>query len=153
MSETKTKIEKIKELLFATEEVVVEEVVVEDFTEAKTVDGVILNITAVEKDGVVEIVSEDGKEIAAAGGGILNSAKKLQETSEHDLYQQSAKRLEEVMQLGTGAVEIKSGYGLTLDADGNCVEKCGKGYSFGSLECDDGNTKNLDGCSDICEIE
>ena len=56
-------------------------------------------------------------EIAERGGGILNSAKKLQETSEEDLYRQSAKRLEEVMQLGTGAIEIKSGYGLTLDAE------------------------------------
>jgi hypothetical protein len=72
MSEQKTKVEKIKEILFSsTEEVVVEEVVVDDFTEAKTVDGVILNITAVEKDGVVEIVSEDGKEIAAAGEYVM----------------------------------------------------------------------------------
>ena len=57
------------------------------------------------------------EEIAAKGGGILNSAKKLQETSEDELYKQSAKRLEEIMQLGTGAVEIKSGYGLTTDAE------------------------------------
>ncbi|CAM1347009.1 imidazolonepropionase [Tenacibaculum insulae] len=57
------------------------------------------------------------EEIANNGGGILNSAKKLQETSEEDLYHQSAVRLEEVMQLGTGAVEIKSGYGLTVDAE------------------------------------
>ena len=57
------------------------------------------------------------KEIADNGGGILNSAKKLQETSEIDLYNQSKVRLEEVMQLGTGAVEIKSGYGLTKDAE------------------------------------
>lgn len=57
------------------------------------------------------------QEIANKGGGILNSAKKLQETSEEDLYEQSKKRLEEVMRLGTGAVEIKSGYGLTLDAE------------------------------------
>ncbi|CAM1348601.1 imidazolonepropionase [Tenacibaculum crassostreae] len=57
------------------------------------------------------------EEIANRGGGILNSAKKLQETSEEELYQQSAKRLEEVMQLGTGAVEIKSGYGLTVNAE------------------------------------
>jgi len=56
-------------------------------------------------------------EIAENGGGILNSAKKLQETSEEDLYRQSAKRLEQVMQLGTGAIEIKSGYGLTTDAE------------------------------------
>ncbi|MBA6155321.1 imidazolonepropionase [Tenacibaculum sp. S7007] len=57
------------------------------------------------------------EEIANNGGGILNSAKKLQETSEEELYKQSAVRLEEVMKLGTGAVEIKSGYGLTVDAE------------------------------------
>jgi len=56
-------------------------------------------------------------EIAEKGGGILNSAKKLQDTSEGYLYAQSAKRLEEVMRLGTGAVEIKSGYGLTTEAE------------------------------------
>ncbi|MFD1615549.1 imidazolonepropionase [Gelatiniphilus marinus] len=57
------------------------------------------------------------EDIANNGGGILNSAKKLQETSEDDLYNQSKTRLEEVIQLGTGAVEIKSGYGLTADAE------------------------------------
>ncbi len=57
------------------------------------------------------------EEIANRGGGILNSAKKLQECSEEDLYNQSAKRLEEVIQQGTGAVEIKSGYGLTVEAE------------------------------------
>jgi imidazolonepropionase len=57
------------------------------------------------------------EEIANNGGGILNSAKKLQETSEEDLYQQSAKRLTQVIRLGTGAVEIKSGYGLTVEAE------------------------------------
>lgn len=57
------------------------------------------------------------EEIANNGGGILNSAKKLQATSEEDLYEQSRKRLEEVMALGTGAIEIKSGYGLTVDAE------------------------------------
>ncbi len=56
-------------------------------------------------------------EIAANGGGILNSAKKLQATSEEDLLVQSATRLQEVMQLGTGAIEIKSGYGLTTEAE------------------------------------
>lgn len=56
-------------------------------------------------------------EIAKNGGGILNSAKKLQQTSEEDLYNQSKIRLEEIIQLGTGAVEIKSGYGLTKDAE------------------------------------
>ncbi|MFD0762000.1 imidazolonepropionase [Lutibacter aestuarii] len=57
------------------------------------------------------------EEIANNGGGILNSAKKLQNTSEEELYKQSAKRVEEVMKLGTGAVEIKSGYGLTKEAE------------------------------------
>ncbi len=57
------------------------------------------------------------EEIANRGGGILNSAKTLQETPEDEVYKQSAKRLEEVMKLGTGAVEIKSGYGLTEEAE------------------------------------
>ena len=55
------------------------------------------------------------EQIAAAGGGILNSAKKLGETSEEDLYQSAWKRLDEIMHLGTGAVEIKSGYGLSVE--------------------------------------
>jgi imidazolonepropionase len=54
-------------------------------------------------------------EIAARGGGILNSAKRLQETSEELLFQQSFKRLQEVIASGTGAIEIKSGYGLTVE--------------------------------------
>nr|WP_315221940.1 imidazolonepropionase [uncultured Flavobacterium sp.] len=57
------------------------------------------------------------EEIANRGGGILNSAKKLNETSEEELYEQSKLRLEEVMHLGTGAVEIKSGYGLTVEGE------------------------------------
>jgi len=57
------------------------------------------------------------EEIANKGGGILNSAKQLQATSEEELYQQSEARLKEVMLLGTGAVEIKSGYGLTKEAE------------------------------------
>ncbi len=56
-------------------------------------------------------------EIAKNGGGILNSAKRLQQTSEEDLYNQSKIRLEEIIQLGTGAIEIKSGYGLTKNAE------------------------------------
>ena len=57
------------------------------------------------------------EEIANRGGGILNSAKKLNETSENEIYEQSKLRLEEVMQQGTGAVEIKSGYGLTVEGE------------------------------------
>ena len=53
-------------------------------------------------------------EIAARGGGILNSAKKLNETSEDELFNLAWQRLEEVSRLGTGAVEIKSGYGLSV---------------------------------------
>ncbi len=56
-------------------------------------------------------------EIANRGGGILNSAKLLQETSEEELYEQSLQRLNEVIAMGTGAVEIKTGYGLTVDAE------------------------------------
>ncbi|MFQ3240066.1 MAG: imidazolonepropionase [Olleya marilimosa] len=57
------------------------------------------------------------EDIANRGGGILNSAKTLQNTSEDDLYNQSVIRLKAVMKLGTGAIEIKSGYGLTPDAE------------------------------------
>lgn len=53
-------------------------------------------------------------EIAKRGGGILNSAKKLHETSEDELFIESMNRINEIISLGTGAVEIKSGYGLTL---------------------------------------
>ena len=52
------------------------------------------------------------EEIARKGGGILNSAKLLSETDEKSLFNQSAKRLEKLIKLGTGAIEIKSGYGL-----------------------------------------
>lgn len=56
-------------------------------------------------------------EIANRGGGILNSAKQLQETSEDELYEQATKRLNEMIAMGTGAVEIKTGYGLTVEAE------------------------------------
>lgn len=57
------------------------------------------------------------EEIANRGGGILNSAKKLQNTSEEELYEQAFSRLKSLIKLGTGAIEIKSGYGLTVDAE------------------------------------
>lgn len=56
-------------------------------------------------------------DIAAKGGGILNSARKLQACSEEALFQLALPRLQEWMQLGTGAIEIKSGYGLTVEAE------------------------------------
>ena len=55
------------------------------------------------------------EEIAARGGGILNSADLLHETSEDELYEQAMERVREIMAMGTGAVEIKSGYGLTVE--------------------------------------
>ncbi|MEP6713880.1 MAG: imidazolonepropionase, partial [Ferruginibacter sp.] len=56
-------------------------------------------------------------EIAAKGGGILNSAKKLNETSEDILFVAAMKRLNELAALGTGAIEIKSGYGLSVEGE------------------------------------
>ncbi|MDP4265071.1 MAG: imidazolonepropionase [Bacteroidota bacterium] len=56
-------------------------------------------------------------EIAARGGGILNSAKKLNAASESELFNMAWKRLEEVSRLGTGAIEIKSGYGLSVEGE------------------------------------
>ena len=55
------------------------------------------------------------EEIARRGGGILNSAKKLHETPEEELFNQSVSRIYEIIGMGTGAVEIKSGYGLNLN--------------------------------------
>ncbi len=57
------------------------------------------------------------QEIAKKGGGILNSAKKLGQTSEEELYHQAMARIDEIIQLGTGLLEIKSGYGLTLESE------------------------------------
>jgi imidazolonepropionase len=56
-------------------------------------------------------------DIAAKGGGILNSAKKLNEITADELFSQSWKRLEAVSKMGTGAIEIKSGYGLSLEGE------------------------------------
>lgn len=56
-------------------------------------------------------------EIAANGGGILNSAKRINQISEDDLFEESWKRLEEVSRFGTGAIEIKSGYGLSVEGE------------------------------------
>jgi imidazolonepropionase len=57
------------------------------------------------------------EEIARRGGGILNSAMRLRETSEDDLFNQSMVRINEIISQGTGAVEIKSGYGLSTDSE------------------------------------
>ncbi|PKP54242.1 MAG: imidazolonepropionase [Bacteroidetes bacterium HGW-Bacteroidetes-1] len=57
------------------------------------------------------------EEIAKRGGGILNSASKMQTVSETELYEAAWQRLEEIADFGTGAVEIKSGYGLTTESE------------------------------------
>ena len=57
------------------------------------------------------------EQIAANGGGILNSAKHLTSISSAQLFEDACQRLEELIRLGTGAIEIKSGYGLSLDAE------------------------------------
>ncbi|MBI2279637.1 MAG: imidazolonepropionase [Bacteroidetes bacterium] len=70
-----------------------------------------------EEEFVDRIKGLTYQEIAAKGGGILNSAKKLQNTSEEELYQNALIRIKEIQLMGTGAVEIKSGYGLSIEAE------------------------------------
>lgn len=70
-----------------------------------------------EREFVDKINGISYEEIARKGGGILNSAKKLQETPEEELIEQSLIRINEIIAMGTGAVEIKSGYGLTFESE------------------------------------
>ncbi len=70
-----------------------------------------------EEEFVDKIKGMSYAEIAAKGGGILNSAKKLNETSEDELFNLAWKRLQEVSKWGTGAIEIKSGYGLSVEGE------------------------------------
>ncbi|MCX8491753.1 MAG: imidazolonepropionase [Cyclobacteriaceae bacterium] len=67
-----------------------------------------------EEEFALKIKGASYQQIAAAGGGILNSAKKMQSISEQELFDRSLPRAIEIIQSGTGAVEIKSGYGLTV---------------------------------------
>lgn len=68
-----------------------------------------------EGEFVDKIKGMSYEEIAKKGGGILNSAKRLQQTSEEELYANALERAYEIIGFGTGAVEIKSGYGLTVE--------------------------------------
>ncbi|MCF6360823.1 MAG: imidazolonepropionase [Cyclobacteriaceae bacterium] len=68
-----------------------------------------------EEEFVDKIKGMSYADIAKKGGGILNSAKKLQQTSEENLYQFALKRVDEIIGFGTACVEIKSGYGLTVE--------------------------------------
>ena len=70
-----------------------------------------------EEEFVDRIKGLSYHEIAEKGGGILNSAKKLQHKIEDQLYNDAVLRIEEIIKSGTGALEIKSGYGLTLDSE------------------------------------
>jgi imidazolonepropionase len=70
-----------------------------------------------EEEFIDKIKGLSYAEIAARGGGILNSARKLEAATEEELFQQAWKRLQELMRLGTGAIEIKSGYGLSVQAE------------------------------------
>lgn len=76
-------------------------------------------VFAAPRDGefVDRIKGVSYEEIARRGGGILNSARKLNEMDENLLYEQSLERLMNVMAQGTGAIEIKSGYGLCLEGE------------------------------------
>jgi imidazolonepropionase len=70
-----------------------------------------------EEEFVDKIHGKTYAEIAARGGGILNSAQKIAAASERELLQSARHRLQELVQLGTGAIEIKSGYGLTVEGE------------------------------------
>jgi imidazolonepropionase len=70
-----------------------------------------------EEEFVMKIKGKTYEEIAEAGGGILNSARKLSVISEDELYEKSATRLSNLIKMGTGAIEIKSGYGLSTEAE------------------------------------
>ncbi|MBK6826461.1 MAG: imidazolonepropionase [Chitinophagaceae bacterium] len=70
-----------------------------------------------EEEFVDKIKGLSYAEIAARGGGILNSAKKLNDTSESELIRLAWNRIQELIRMGTGAVEIKSGYGLSVEGE------------------------------------
>ena len=70
-----------------------------------------------EEEFALKIAGKTYEEIAAAGGGILNSANKLQKATEDELFESASIRLNDMIKKGTGALEIKSGYGLTVESE------------------------------------
>ena len=70
-----------------------------------------------EAEFEMKIQGKTYEEIAAAGGGILNSAAKLAQKTEEELYKSASERLQKLIQMGTGAIEIKSGYGLSIETE------------------------------------
>jgi imidazolonepropionase len=70
-----------------------------------------------EEEFAMRIKGSSYEDIAAKGGGILNSARRMQDMNEEELFKRSLKRLDEASHLGTGVIEIKSGYGLTAESE------------------------------------
>lgn len=70
-----------------------------------------------EEEFIDKLKGASYAEIAAKGGGILNSAKNLNNTGEDELYNEAYQRVQSLIKLGTGALEIKSGYGLTVEGE------------------------------------
>lgn len=70
-----------------------------------------------EEEFALKIAGKTYEEIATAGGGILNSANKLQKATEDELFESASIRLNDMIKQGTGALEIKSGYGLTVESE------------------------------------
>lgn len=70
-----------------------------------------------EEEFVMKIAGKTYEDIAAAGGGILNSARKLELATADELFEQASLRLKDMIKQGTGALEIKSGYGLTVESE------------------------------------
>jgi len=70
-----------------------------------------------EEEFVLKIQGKSYEEIALAGGGILNSAQKIQACTEDELFALAQQRLQKLITLGTGAIELKSGYGLSVEGE------------------------------------
>lgn len=87
-----------------------------------------------EQEFVDKIHGLSYEEIARRGGGILNSADRLHETSEEELYAQAMERVREIVAKGTGCVEIKSGYGLTTDDELKMLRVIGRIRETAPLE-------------------
>ena len=84
-----------------------------------------------EKEFEMRLNGASYQEIAAAGGGILNSAKTMQNSDIIDVYNASSERLKAVIRMGTGAIEIKSGYGLTMETERMMLKIAKRlGYDF-----------------------
>lgn len=87
-----------------------------------------------EEEFVDRIKGLSYEEIAAKGGGILNSARKLQNLSENELFNAALTRLNEVIKTGTGAIEIKSGYGLSVESELKMLRVIKRLKSVGTAE-------------------